>query len=168
MPAGAVDRFGRTPQRSVACVSRSVLVGKSLGSAGVPYQFRFAEDRGARLGRSSRTALSVRLLCRTSSLSDDARLWNVMVDSYEYRVLARDGPSIVTYHWHPVGQSPVVHRHLHVGGRTAPVDLSKAHLPTGPISVPAVIRTTITEFGVEPLRPDWDDVLAQAEQALAS
>ena len=75
---------------------------------------------------------------------------------------------ILSYHWHPNGRSRVKTPHLHVGGRTTPVDLSKAHLPTGFVTLPAVIRMTITEFGVEPLRADWRDVLAEAERALAS
>lgn len=46
------------------------------------------------------------------------------------------------------------------------IDLSKAHLPTEVISLPEVIRMTITEFGVEPLRSDWAAVLAEAARTI--
>jgi hypothetical protein len=40
--------------------------------------------------------------------------------------------------------------------------LHRAHIPTGIISLPAVIRLAISEFGVTPLRDDWQVRLADA------
>ncbi len=36
----------------------------------------------------------------------------------------------------------------------------KAHHPTGRIALESVIRTCILEYGVIPLREDWEDTLA--------
>jgi hypothetical protein len=88
-----------------------------------------------------------------------------LTTNYWYHIVDRDERMILAYHWHPSGRSTVTAPHLHVGGRTAPVDLSKAHLPTGVVALPAVVRMSITELGVEPLRTDWREVLDQANNA---
>lgn len=84
---------------------------------------------------------------------------------YYDELLDAEGRGLLAYHWRPEGPSQVVTPHLHVGGRTSPLDLSKAHLPTGQVSLVAVVRMAITELGVEPLRPDWLVVLDRAESA---
>lgn len=61
----------------------------------------------------------------------------------------------------------MIRPHLHVHVRTAPIDLSKVRLPTGHVSLVAVIRMAITELGVEPLRADRHDVLERDERAVA-
>ena len=94
--------------------------------------------------------------------STDEGTWEVDVTGYRYEVSERDGTELVAYHWHPVGKSPVTAPHLHARIRGAGTDLSNLHLPTGVVSPVDVIRCLITEFGVEPLRLDWQDVLAEA------
>jgi hypothetical protein len=37
---------------------------------------------------------------------------------------------------------------------------SKAHVPTGRVSLESVIELLIQDFGVVPLRPDWQAALA--------
>lgn len=86
--------------------------------------------------------------------------------SYFYELLDREQRGILAYHWHPHGPSPITYPHLHVGGQTAPVGLIQAHLPTGRISLVDVVRMTISEFGVTPLRADWQSVLDRAEREL--
>jgi hypothetical protein len=79
--------------------------------------------------------------------------------AYRYILLDDNESEILAYHWHPTGSSPVVTPHLHVSARHLDLDLSPAHLPTGIVSPVAFIRTLITEFGAEPLRPDWGVIL---------
>ena len=67
---------------------------------------------------------------------------------------------ILAYHWHPVGVSPVTAPHLHLGGQLMDVDVGKAHLPTGVVSLQAVLRLAIADLGVAPLRDEWREVLA--------
>ena len=38
--------------------------------------------------------------------------------------------------------------------------LTKLHIPSSYIRFPSVIRFLIEEFGVEPLRSNWDEILA--------
>mgnify|MGYP001271409931 FL=1 len=43
------------------------------------------------------------------------------------------------------------------------IPLDKLHIPTGRVSIEAVIRMLITEFGVRPLREDWEKRLNETE-----
>lgn len=92
-----------------------------------------------------------------------------------YAIWLHDGPEIVAYHWHPQDPNGVKFPHVHAapavvqpGGAIRPRDLHKVHFPTGVVSLASVIRPAITEFGVDPLRPDWDAVLADADAPSAS
>jgi len=79
---------------------------------------------------------------------------------YRCELAHADGSMILAYHWHPVGVSPVTWPHLHLAGQVAAIPFDKAHLPTGPVTLQDVLRFAIVDLGVEPLRPDWRDVLA--------
>jgi hypothetical protein len=81
----------------------------------------------------------------------------------------------LSFHWTPEAVEPnaVTFPHLHVGraltADQAAIRLSdfhKAHIPTGHVSMVAVVRLAITEFGVTPLRPDWGRVLRPADDVL--
>ncbi|MGH2532143.1 MAG: hypothetical protein ACRDJW_07515 [Thermomicrobiales bacterium] len=85
---------------------------------------------------------------------------------YLIELLASQNRMILSFHWHPEGKSHVVTSHLHVGCRAGNADLSKVHLPTGPVSLVDVIRCAIVEFGVQPLRADCRAVLDRADQTV--
>jgi hypothetical protein len=120
-----------------------------------------------RLGRNGEYLLRVRHGYRFARAEVAQRGWLVVTTSYEYQLMDRAERMILTYHCHPSGRSPVTAPHLHVGCRVPLGDFAKVHLPTGHVSLPAVIQMTINELGVEPLRPDWDAVLSRAERELA-
>lgn len=80
----------------------------------------------------------------------------------------------LTFQWTPeaVGANTVTFPHLHIGpallvGQTAirPDDLHRAHIPTGRVSLEAVVRLAITEFGVTPLQARWAEILRRTEDA---
>lgn len=92
---------------------------------------------------------------------------------HQYRILGRDERELLTYHWQPgtafLGPD---HSHLHVSAalaaqvttlETESIDLSRRHLATGMVSLAAVVRMLIEEFGVAPVRSDWREVLSTAE-----
>jgi hypothetical protein len=79
-----------------------------------------------------------------------------------------DERECIAYHWHARGASPIVWPHLHVSAPAGPLDLSRAHLPTGPVALSAVLRCAVGDLGVRPLRRDWAAVLVDAERALAT
>ncbi|MGI8642914.1 MAG: hypothetical protein ACR2LS_02220 [Thermomicrobiales bacterium] len=89
--------------------------------------------------------------------------------NYRYHILDRDDREILAYHWHPNSVSPVTEPHLHLSGRLRPLDvgardvpvpLGEMYLPTGMVTLVQVVRLLITEFDVEPRRPDWEAVLS--------
>ena len=92
--------------------------------------------------------------------------WSAALVGYWYEISHADERELLAYHWHPRGVSPIVWPHLHTSAPIAPIDLTRAHLPTGPVLLPAVLRCALGDLGVRPLRPDWPAVLADAERAL--
>ncbi len=62
---------------------------------------------------------------------------------------------ILAFHWHQMGVSPVTTHHPHRGGTAVGVDFSKAHIPTGRVTLQDVLRFAIVDLGVAPLRDDW-------------
>ena len=93
---------------------------------------------------------------------------------YEFRLLDHQERELLVYHWQPTsefrGQD---HPHLHVSVAlhaqlnavtSRAYDLDKRHLATGDVSLAMVERMLIEEFGIAPLRPDWQQVLDRAGQ----
>jgi hypothetical protein len=62
--------------------------------------------------------------------------------------------------------------HLHIGPALLgdqdvlrPKDLHHAHIPTERVSLEAIVRLAITEFGVTPIKAGWEALLEQSEEA---
>lgn len=93
--------------------------------------------------------------------------WKVETIAYYYALEAESGREILAYHWHPDTGFPVTTPHMHLGPEAAVGHqlLAQSHLPTGRISMEDVLRLAITDFHVEPNRPDWEDVLAGTQAA---
>ena len=83
--------------------------------------------------------------------------WHVDVTFYEYRILDPGGTELLVWHHQP-GQEFLGpdYPHLHVSaavtartpvGAAIGYDLDKRHLPTGTVSLAAVVRMLIEEFG---------------------
>ena len=89
-------------------------------------------------------------------------LWTIAEEGYYYEILNADGREILAYHWHPTGLSSYDAQHLHVGhgaiiGRE---ELHHAHLPTGYVTIPDILRLLIRDFGAISRRADWEAVLS--------
>ena len=93
---------------------------------------------------------------------------------YFYGVQDLSGRELFAYHWHPSGMSPVLTPHLHVSSASPitlpprksdsdPTELllNRLHFPTHRIDLTELARFLITEVGVGPRRPDWEQVLEQ-------
>lgn len=94
------------------------------------------------------------------------RTWMATASTYRYSIFDRDGHEVLSYHWHPNSHSHVTTPHLHLGCGVASwrLDLSKAHIPTGMVTLEAVLLLTIEELAldIEPLRADWRGILTRA------
>lgn len=165
--AEAVESLFGVLQLAVSTITRDVLVGRGYLSSPSIHTLAFGTGT-AQIGRRGTLRLRVRHGYRIVPHPGEAGRWTAETVSYAYRLLGAVDQPILSYHWHPEGISPVRSPHLHIELRTAPIDLSKAHLPSGLISLVAVIRMTIDEFGVEPLRTNWREVLDRAEEALGT
>lgn len=99
------------------------------------------------------------------------RRWRVTTRMYQYRLLDHDERELLVYHWQPGDEflGPD-HPHVHVSAALSarvnalevePIDLAGRHLTTGRVSLEAVIRMLIEDFGVAPQRADWRDTLAR-------
>lgn len=97
---------------------------------------------------------------------DAPRSTRIEVLSYVYTVLTRDRVELVSFQWHPYGAGEIEFPHVHIGPALArrdsvvrPGEAHKIHVPTGEVSLADVVRLAITEFGVEPRRDDWEEIL---------
>jgi hypothetical protein len=92
-----------------------------------------------------------------------------------YSLLTSDAIEILTFQWTPETTNGKPFPHLHVGRavvsdstRILPDRFHKVHVPTGHVTLAAVIRLAIEEFGVRPLTRRWRATLERAEHAESS
>ena len=94
-----------------------------------------------------------------------AAAWRVSTRAYEYRLLDSQSTELLVYHWQPnsIAGGPK-HPHLHVSARISaqtafatwqPFPLDSRHLPTGRVSLEAIIRLLIAEFGIAYRHRNW-------------
>lgn len=99
--------------------------------------------------------------------------WRVSSRAYEYRILDHQAEELLVYHWQPnsIAGGPNF-PHLHVSAtlsaQTAfsarqPFRLDSRHLPTGRVSLEAVIRLLIAEFGIAYRHRNWMTRLKRTE-----
>jgi hypothetical protein len=101
----------------------------------------------------------------------------VTARTYAYRLLDHHHRELLVYHWQPgPDHAGPDHPHLHISAALdAQVDainrreigLDKLHVATGDVTLAAVVRMLITEFGIAPLRLDWREVLDRIESGSA-
>ena len=77
------------------------------------------------------------------------------------------GREIFAYHWHPNERTAITFPHFHFyrGAGAMRDDVRKAHFPTGRIAFEDVLRLVVTQFGVIPLRNDWETILDRTQTA---
>ena len=150
------ERYIDHIRRSVACVSRDVVIALPLDSTGL-WQARFANDPTRLPTAPNLTFRAIHDFQVQLPLQPGSPL--VRPAGYHYELRDQNDEEVFAYHLHTVGLSHITTPHLHVPGGTQRVSLEKRHLVTGLISFPEIIRCLITEFDVTPLRPDWRDIL---------
>ena len=123
----------------------------------------------APLGHDRRLALDMIQHFRVIEAPVPHGPYRVQTVAYYYTVIEIDGPwrEVFAYHWHPQGRSAITfpHFHLYQGSGTIRDEVRKAHFPTGRIALEEVLRLVIQEFGVRPLREDWDAILNRTQAA---
>lgn len=135
-----------------------------------PVSLRGQHDLSLRVGQR------IRILDVGRNEPADQR-YSVALVGYFYAFESPNGQEILAFHWthdsRDVGAIRFPHAHIGpaiTAGQTVlrPGDLHRAHIPTGIISLPAIIRLAISEFGVAPPREDWAAGLDAAETVLSA
>jgi hypothetical protein len=96
------------------------------------------------------------------------------IAGYTYRIgQGEEGrDELLAYHWDPYSSaSGSSEPHVHIGASAfRPVQAGrlrhfhKRHIPTGHVTFPTVVRFLIEELGVEPVNPNWERILTEADQ----
>ena len=120
----------------------------------------FPGDVAVPLGGQHR--LSFRVL-HAYEATEDASGWSAHTRTYLYHVYANDGREFAAFHWHP-GRGRVALPHAHFRTLNDPIPMGKFHIPTGRVSLEAVVRLLIAELAVQPIRQDWERVLSRTER----
>ena len=148
-------------QRALSCITPAVVIRRPPSDE-EPQAFTFRE-RFARL--QARPALELSFLHFYDVVSSRGAADAIQTTGYFYQLHERDGTEIIAFHWHPHRLSSPAFPHLHVLTQAGVARIErKHHVPTGFVSAPAVIRFAITELGVLPRRPEWEQVLHEAER----
>ena len=161
--AEAVVNYKDGIQRAVSCVTPSVIdVAGGYHPSPIPHRLTLNRGLPVALGGQSHLMLRLQQHYRVDETGGVGGHWRVTVLEYYYSVHDTEEKEVLLYHYHPRGDSPVKTPHLHLGhgaevGRT---EVRDAHLPTGTVSLNAVLRVLIEEMGVQPRRSDWDSILS--------
>lgn len=155
--AEAVEHYRGRTVRLLSCVTSVHVVVRAYHVSSEPHQLELADTAKMRGG-----PLSIDVAEEYEVRQDDAG-WRVGILGYLYAI-GYEGRELISYHWHPSGNSPITRPHMHVGANIQVCDrwLSKVHLPTGAVGLEQVVALAIVELGVEPLRDDWERLLEEA------
>jgi hypothetical protein len=179
-PQHAFENYIRQMREALQCITRERLMLANRTeriSAGPGYPIEFSSDEPIPLRVEPgyppigfTIAQSVRIMPTGSPTRQERFI--VSVVRYTYALTTVDGKEVLAFHWAPDLPIHPAFPHLHVGAINLdpnspirPGTFHKMHIPTGHITVEAVIRLAITELNVRPLRPDWEQVLERTEQA---
>lgn len=165
-------------REALHCVTRARLTLREPTRLAPDTRYSLAPNdlNPVQLTGASRLRLSVGQIIRIVETGPNSPGGPVTVTTVEYfyQLATREDQEILSFHWTPeaAGASMVTFPHLHIGrapisGQAVlrPDDLHKAHIPTGRISLEAVIHLAITEFQVRPLRRNWEEILRGTEDA---
>jgi hypothetical protein len=167
-PAEVVNNFLDPLHKTISCVTQAQLNirgGYFPTTTDEPHALTLADGLPQRLSGPSGLSLVVKQYYYVIKEDDPGRdPWRVRTAEYNYNLRDIEGKVVIAYHWHPAPKFKVRDPHLHLeqGAKVGRAEIHRAHIPTGRVAVEDVIRFVITEFGVEPLRADWDRVLADA------
>jgi hypothetical protein len=163
-PTEAFYAFQRPLQQNLACITRDVLVTSKGGRHDLEAIHSLTTSDGPILITQDGQQLDVGLQYSIIKTGDSGKMaYRCTTKAYAYAILDAENHALFAWHWHPFGNSSYVEPHAHpfaIDPRLLP---PRAHFPSGRISLEQVIRFTIDQLDVKPLRGDWDKVLSLNE-----
>lgn len=167
-PAEAVRTFVGAFQLVCSCLTVARFKPEGYRPIDLPYRGDLQDGEPVTLVGSSLRLLAL-LRYRIVPAPSTPSAWMVRLAAYDYELLDSANREVVAYQWHPQGRGPVTWPHMHLGPAAGDLwrPVSRAHFPTGAVLISDVLRLAIREFGVPPLRADWEAVLQRSRSALA-
>jgi len=166
-PREAVDDFLEPLKDTLACIARAkfTLSRDGRSQRGKTHALILNKDEPVKL--KCNPVLMLRVGMHYEIVPNDREgqeRWRISTRAYSYELQSSSGELVWSYHWHPTSRMRLPHIHL---GRTQlkedAVLSYKAHHPTARVSLESIVRACITEYGVQPLREDWEQVLTLRE-----
>ena len=163
----AVQRHREHIQRVVSCVSDAFVALSEPEARVGTAKYSIALNNGTPLSlvRSHLTLRIVQSFATPGSVGSVG----VRVFGYNYTLSHDRYGELFAYHWHHRTPETPAPPHLHVGaalvgtvGRVRTGESHKVHFPTALVSLESVLSLCIAEFGVEPRRRDWEQILSDA------
>jgi hypothetical protein len=158
-PREAVATFTEPLQRALSCITVGVLIGHGHRPSHRPYTLTFPGAKPAPIigGQGFQIDVSISYTVDVDDGIPSVRLTRSTC------TLLLGNTDVLGYHWHPEDRGEIEYPHLHIYGRTEPVSLRKAHLPTGLVPLQEVVRLLIAPegLGVTPARDDWEAILGE-------
>lgn len=160
-------------QAAVGCVTHGRFVGRLPHQPQLnrPYDLTINNGDPVSLRSDPKLAFSAGQKFRIVENDDrESGPFQATTIEYWYEFSVTNGPKLLTWHWTPetveAGQRRYPHLHVESGiidphGPFVPDTLGKTHIPTGRVSIEAVVRFAIEELGAQPVRHDRDEVLAE-------
>lgn len=127
-----------------------------------PHVLMLAKGNPVPLAGQYQLTLSLTHHYQISQGTGDRGPWRVTTRGYQYSFDdASTGHEIISFQWHPDQRNAVQFPHLHIGYGSGVTfgGLIKSHVPTGRISIEAMVRFAINELKVTPRRDDWEETL---------
>ena len=162
--AEAVNSYRHHIQALVSCVTNSVVdVAGGYHPGTYPHSLLLNHGQPVALGGASRLRLQLQQSYLIDPPTTRGGLWTVKIVAYAYTILDADHREVLNYHWHPIGNSPILGPHLHLeqGAMVGRPEIRDAHLPTGPIAMGEFLRLLVQDLLVAPERRDWESVLVE-------
>jgi hypothetical protein len=168
-PCEAVANFLAPLKAIIGCITAEGFVTR-YSQRGLARETAAFQDGIAILDRRNGQTLKLELVHRYAVVEAERERgpWSVSTTEYIYEVADERDDPIATFHWHPVVAQEgdeIRWPHVHAYGAREALTLHKLHLPTGRVSIEAVVRFLIEDLDIIPRRPDWDRILERHEQA---
>lgn len=162
-PYQAVKNFLAPLQLAISCVSHAVIRhgGKEYDVNSGPYAILVGGK--CKLKRDPALTLDIRMQYKIVEAPGERGPYKVTITAYMYIVDDHRGREVFSYHWQPDGPQ-VKHPHLHVEHPA----FKMAHFPTGRISLEDIVRLLVSDFGVRPLKSDWNEILSETHRKFSA
>lgn len=164
-PKEAVDNFLRPIQLVLSCFTKSVIYhAGSYQLDGGPYAATVTKDGRFSLPGGS-LWLSVSMQYKIVEADGERGPYKVKTTAYRYAIEDKNCQEVLSYDWHPGGIN-ISFPHVHVHAQSSVLsitDFKKKHLPTGRVAIEQVLYLTVKEFGVRPIKKNWEKILSDAQ-----